>query len=184
MKPEDVTTDGKSVVVRPPGRPIETHEFSTAEVAERRVRFMREGLSWVGTPFVDCADVKGPNGGVDCGMLLVRSGIDTGLVEPFDPRPYSPRHMLSSSEEKFIGWLERLGAKETDRPRVGDVLVWQFGRCFCHGGILLSDREIVHAYVADGMCSVSPLRTDLLMYIGVGHVRVPRPVKYFELWGY
>ena len=55
-------------------------EFSerTAVVAAAR--------SWIGTPYHNCADVIGT--GVDCGMLLVRVFVDSGLCAPFDPRPY------------------------------------------------------------------------------------------------
>ena len=42
---------------------------------------MREALSWAGTPFVDCADVKGPAGGVDCAQLA------TGAAKPRASRP-------------------------------------------------------------------------------------------------
>jgi hypothetical protein len=33
----------------------------------------------------NCTDLKGV--GVDCGMLIVRVFVDTGLCAPFDPRP-------------------------------------------------------------------------------------------------
>jgi hypothetical protein len=43
--------------------------------------------TWLSTPYHHAADVKGH--GVDCAMLLVRVYCDVGLVEPFDPRPYT-----------------------------------------------------------------------------------------------
>jgi cell wall-associated NlpC family hydrolase len=136
----------------------------------------------VGTPFRDCADVKGPNGAVDCAMLLVRSAVDTGRLPPFDPRPYSPRWHLHRSEEKFVGWMETLGAREVATPQPGDIVLWQFGRVFSHGGVLVSADEVVHAYYAAGCVTVSKLSEPLLRFISDGRLNIPRPVRYFNLW--
>jgi cell wall-associated NlpC family hydrolase len=155
----------------------------TNEEASARAAFVAEALSWVGTPFRDCADVKGPNGAVDCAMLLVRCAVDTGRLPPFDPRPYSPRWHLHRSEEKFVGWLEQLGAREVARPQVGDIVLWRFGRVFSHGAVLVGRDEIVHAYYAAGQVLVSKLHEPLLDFISVGGLNIPRPVKYFDLWG-
>jgi cell wall-associated NlpC family hydrolase len=147
-----------------------------------REAFVAEALSWVGTPFLDCADIKGPNGGVDCAMLLTRCAVDTGIIPPFDPRPYSPRHMLHRSEELFLQHLARLGAHEVETPDVGDIAVWQFGRTFAHGGIILGE-EVVHAYAALGCVLVSRRDEPLLTHFPLHGGLIPRPVRYFSLWG-
>jgi cell wall-associated NlpC family hydrolase len=165
-----------------PGGP-ETHAFASAAEAAARAAFINEALSWVGTPFQDCADVKGPHGCVDCAMLLVRSAVDTGRFPPFDPRPYPPRWHLHRGEERFIGWIAgTLGAAEVVAPRVGDVVLWQFGRCFSHGAVLINATEVVHAYYAAGTTLVSRLQEPLLDYISDGRLNIRRPVKYFDLW--
>lgn len=175
------TADGAAVNATWPGGG-EWLACATADEATARAAFITEALSWVGTPFRDCADVKGPNGAVDCAMLLVRSAVDTGRLPPFDPRPYSPRWHLHRSEEKFLGWMTTLGAAEVERPRLGDIVLWQFGRVFSHGAILINSREIVHAYYAAGMALVSRRDEPLLRFISDGRFNIPRPVKYFDLW--
>jgi len=161
----------------------EAHTFATEAEAAGRAAIVREALSWVGTPFVDCGDVKGPNGAVDCAMLLVRCYVDTGRLAPFDPRPYSPRHMLHSNEQRFLGWIEdRLGAREVARPRLGDMVIWQFGRCFSHGAILINSEEVVHAYAHARACLVSRLDEHPLCFAVLLGREVPRPVKYFDVW--
>ena len=170
---------GCDLLVTGPGGE-ERHAFATPGEAQGRAAFINEALSWIGTPFRDCADVKGPNGAVDCAMLLVRSAVDTGRVPPFDPRPYSPRHMIHRSEQVFVGWLERLGAREVERPQVGDVVVWQFGRSFSHGAVLVNTEEVAHAYAAAGMALVSRLDEPLLRHLPIRNL--PRPVRYFDLW--
>jgi hypothetical protein len=89
--------------------------------------------AWIGTPYHNCADVKGV--GVDCGMLLVRVFVDLGLVEPFDPRPYAPDWHLHRSEETYLGHL-LARAKSVAEPQPGDGVLFRYGRCYSHGGIV------------------------------------------------
>jgi cell wall-associated NlpC family hydrolase len=175
-----VSAQGCDLLVKGP-RGEQRHAFATAEEARGRAAFIDEALSWIGTPFRDCADIKGPNGAVDCAMLLVRSAVDSGRIPPFDPRPYSPRWLVHRSEEKFVGWLEKLGACEVASPRVGDIVLWRFGRTFSHGAVLVNSEEVAHAYGAAGMALVSRLDEPLLRYLPVRNI--PRPVRYFDLWG-
>lgn len=112
---------------------------------EQRARVVAEARSWIGTPYHNCGDIKGV--GVDCGMLIVRVFVDTGLCAAFDPRPYSVDWHLHRCEEKYLGFvLER--SAEVGAPRAGDIAVFRWGRCFSHGGIVTRPRPlaIVHAY--------------------------------------
>ena len=84
----------------------------------RRRRVVAAARSWIGTPYHHAADVKGA--GVDCAMLLVRVFCDLGLVEPFDPRPYTRDWHLHRGEERYLGFLlDR--AHEVARRDAGDV---------------------------------------------------------------
>jgi NlpC/P60 family putative phage cell wall peptidase len=110
-----------------------------------RATVVAEARSWLGTPYHHSADVK--RAGVDCGMLLVRVFVDTGLCAPFDPRPYAPDWMLHRDEERYLGFVfDR--TKEIENPLPGDVMVFRYGRCYSHGGIVTSIHplKIVHAY--------------------------------------
>lgn len=177
-----VTRDGKTILAPAP-EGVETHGFDTETEAETRAAFINEALTWCGTPFRDCSDVKGPSGCVDCAMLLTRAAVDSGIVAPFDPRPYAPRWHLHRSEEKFIDWIAgTFGAREVAEPRIGDVALWYFGRCFSHGGILINSEEVVHAYYQAGMTLVSRRDEPSLMSIPVFGSTTPRPVRYFDLW--
>ena len=181
------------LVVFRKGRDSEHWQFGSEEEACARKRFIEEAFSWVGTPFRDCADVKGPQGAVDCAMLLVRCAVAAGLIDPaFDPRPYSPRWHVHRGEEKFIDFLVKLGAREIKEPRLGlpgeasakpgDILVWQFGRCYGHGAILVNREEVVHAHGAAKMCIVSRLDEPTLNSIAIRGKDYPRPVRYFDVW--
>lgn len=100
---------------------------------------------WIGTPYHHMADVKGV--GCDCAMLLVRVFCDLGIVEAFDPRPYTRDWMLHRDEERYLGFL--LGrSSEVAAPQPGDVAVFRVGRCFSHAGIVsaLAPLRMVHAF--------------------------------------
>ena len=110
-----------------------------------RMAVVDAARSWVGTPYHHMADVKGV--GCDCAMLLVRVYCDLGLVPAFDPRPYTHDWMLHRDEERYLGFL--LGrSKEVDAPEAGDVILFRFGRCFSHGGIVVRKDPLamVHAF--------------------------------------
>ena len=129
--------------------PISDFRLPTSDSAEteviQRAAVLAEARSWIGTPYHNCADIKGV--GVDCGMLLVRVFVDSGLVAPIDPRPYPVDWHLHRSEERYLGFiLTRAG--EVAEPQCGDVMVLRVGRCYSHGGIVTAVKPltIVHAY--------------------------------------
>jgi hypothetical protein len=113
--------------------------MSTESYQRRAV--VREARSWVRTPYHPQGDIKGI--GVDCGMLLVRVFVDTGLCDPFDPRPYADDWYLHRSEERYLGFIfDR--TKEVDEPYPGDVMVFRYGRCYAHGGDRDRDNPADH----------------------------------------
>ena len=111
----------------------------------QRAAVVAEARSWIGTPYHHAADVKGA--GVDCAMLLVRVFSDLGLVEPFDPRPYTRDWMLHRDDERYLGFL-LARAREVAEPGPGDVVLFRFGRCYAHGGVVAAREPltIVHAF--------------------------------------
>jgi len=111
----------------------------------QRTDIVAAARGWIGTPYHNCADIKGV--GVDCGMLLVRVFVDLGLCEPFDPRPYSPDWHLHRGEERYLGLL-LARSHRTERPEAGDMMLFRYGRCYSHGGIVTNPAPltIVHAF--------------------------------------
>jgi hypothetical protein len=111
----------------------------------QRAAVVAAARAWIGTPYHHCADIRGL--GVDCGMLLVRVFVDSGLCAPFDPRPYPADWHLHRSEERYLGFVfDR--ASEVAAPGAGDVMVLRFGRCHAHGGVVTcaDPLTLVHAY--------------------------------------
>ncbi|MGD1035909.1 MAG: hypothetical protein ABR878_01695 [Roseiarcus sp.] len=110
-----------------------------------RAAIVAAAREWIGTPYHHMADVKGV--GCDCAMLLVRVFCDLKLVEPFDPRPYVKDWHLHRGEERYLGLL-LARAYAVAAPLPGDVVLFRYGRCFSHGGIVTLARPltIVHAF--------------------------------------
>ena len=114
-----------------------------------RAAVVAEARSWIGTPYHHAADVKGH--GVDCAMLLVRVYCDLGLIELFDPRPYTRDWFLHRSEERYLGFL-LARSHEVRSPGLGDIVLFRVGRCFAHAGIVsrTGPLSIIHAFSNSG----------------------------------
>ena len=144
--------------------------------------------TWIGTPYHHAADVPGRKGGVDCAMLLVRVYCDLGLVEPFDPRPYTRDWMLHRAEEKYLGFLlARARIVEAPAPaKAGDVILFRIGRCFAHGGIVSKTEPMtmIHAHAQCGAviedeverCPLAPRPRMIASYWGAGPAPHPNPL--------
>jgi cell wall-associated NlpC family hydrolase len=117
---------------------------ATTERSARAV-VVAAARAWRGTPYHHMADLKGI--GCDCAMLLVRVYCDLGLVEKFDPRPYTRDWMLHRDDERFLGFL-LARAHEVASPLPGDVILFKYGRGYSHGGIVTKPDPltIVHAF--------------------------------------
>ncbi len=117
---------------------------------------------WIGTPYHVCADLPGI--GVDCGMLLVRVFVDTGLCAPFDPRPYASDWHLHRSEERYLGFIFDRCHERVD-PLPGDVVVFRYGRCYAHGGIVTRAQPltIVHAFSPAGCVLEESVETNAVL---------------------
>jgi NlpC/P60 family putative phage cell wall peptidase len=144
--------------------------------AEERARVVAEARRWLGTPYHHMADLVGF--GVDCAMILVRVFCDLGLVEPFDPRPYTKDWMLHRDDERYLGFLIAR-AREVEAPQPGDVMLFRIGRCYAHGGIVTKSNPlaILHAYAPAACVIEEEVRrnADLSTRLATA--------KFFSHWG-
>ena len=141
----------------------------------RRAAVVAEARSWIGTPYHNCADIKGV--GVDCGMLLVRVFVDLKLCPPFDPRPYPVDWHLHRSDERYLGFIFDRSAEAVE-PLPGDVMVFRYGRCYSHGGIVTAAKplRIVHAYFQARMVIEDEVLRNAVL---ADPARKPR---FFSVW--
>lgn len=136
---------------------------------------VNEVRSWIGTPYHNQADIKGA--GVDCGMLLVRVFVDTGLCAPFDPRPYSEDWYMHRSAERYLSFIFDRGGEILD-PKPGDIMMFRYGRCYAHGGIVtsLDPLKIVHAFQPAQRVIEEAVRNNVAL------CEPQRKPKFFSYW--
>jgi len=136
---------------------------------ELRAAIVREAYSWTGTPYQNCGDVKGPQGAVDCAMLLIRIFVAVGAIEDFDPRPYSSNWHLHQDEARYLAGLEKYSHR-VDEGKPGDIAMYRFGKHASHGAIIVSDDHVIHAHKRDGqviLCERSAMLNRLDSYWSV-----------------
>ncbi len=117
-----------------------------------------EAMTWLRTPYHHQGRIKGV--GVDCAMILCEVYHAVGMVPFIDPRPYTHDWHLHRSEENYLGWIKQY-ADPVDVPEPGDVVLYRFGRCISHGGIVVDWPQIIHAYRAEGVVLADGASTDL-----------------------
>ena len=132
-------------------------------VQEDRDRVLAAAQSWLGTPFHDCAQVKGV--GVDCANILAAVYAEAGLVPEVEIAAYSPQFMLHSSEPLFESYVRRF-ADEVEEAVVqpADIVLYQVGRSFAHGAIIVDwPTKIIHAFKSFGrVAETGAFEADLL----------------------
>lgn len=138
--------------------------------SDRRAAVIAEACTWLGTPYHHQARLKGA--GVDCAQILIAVYANTGMIDEFDTGYYPPDWMLHREEERYLGFvLER--AHEVPEPQPGDIVLYKFGRCFSHAGIVIDWPQIIHSYRGLGVVYGE----------GDNGVFAGREHKFFSLWG-
>lgn len=119
------------------------------DVTALRARVVEVAESWVGTPYHHEARIKGV--GVDCAQLLIAVYAEAGLVADFSPGSYPMDWASHRDEERFLGWVMSKGGKPTPEALPGDILLFQYGRCFSHAAIVVDSRLMIHSFLGRGV---------------------------------
>lgn len=129
---------------------------------------LAEAKSWIGTPYHHQARVKGR--GVDCATLLAEVYARAGAIATIDLGNYPMQWHLHRGAERYLGWLMDLGDEVTE-PQPADVVVYRYGRCFSHGGIVLEWPRIIHSFSGVGCVYADGLKGAL----------AERPHRFFRV---
>jgi cell wall-associated NlpC family hydrolase len=128
-----------------------------------RAAVVAEALSWIGTPYRAAQRVKGLAGGVDCLTFVVevfgRQGFDTSYFHrvPFYPQDWH----LHRADERYLAGVLEYSREIVGPPQPGDIVLFRFGRCFAHGGIITAWPMMVHAWNGVGVVPVDATQAAL-----------------------
>jgi len=104
---------------------------------------LEEAQSWLGTPFHHKGRVKGV--GCDCGGFIYEVfGKFVPSIKPF-PKSYAEDWSVHQGQELYLNFVQKYFTR-TNKPQIGDIAVFKFGRCFSHGAIHTGDGRYIHAW--------------------------------------
>lgn len=139
--------------------------------AAQRAAVVAEALSWLGTPYHHQGRIKGV--GIDCAQLAYGVYHACGLIPSMPLDDYPPDWHLHRDAERYLGRvLEYAHEVETGLP--GDLVLYQVGRAFAHGAIIVEWPSVVHAVAA---------ARHVLLDCGEGGQLAGRKRRFFSLWG-
>jgi cell wall-associated NlpC family hydrolase len=148
---------------------------------EQRKRVIEVAKTWVGTGYHHMGRIKGV--GADCLTLLAEVYHEAGIT-PYIEVPYYPHdwHLHRDEERYMTGLLEYAHLVET--PKMGDVVLWKFGRCFSHGAIIVDWPDIIHAYTGRNCTFENAEQAEFLKKVGENGPDYGklRPHKFFSFW--
>jgi cell wall-associated NlpC family hydrolase len=138
---------------------VDSESRDSAVTPAQRGAVIAEAREWIGTPYHSHARLKGI--GVDCAMLMREVFVRAKIVPAFEVGHYSEQFGLHRDQELFRSFVE-FHAVLTDAPEPGDCVLFKFGRCYSHGGILVDDSTIIHAAMRErSVCYASLSDADL-----------------------
>lgn len=148
---------------------------------EQRRAVVAEAKTWLRTPWVHSASVKGA--GVDCGYLLIKSFSAAGVIADFSTGYYPSDWALNRKTERYIAFVERYATKFDGPPLPGDIVMFRYGHCFSHGGIVVEWPMIIEARRDVRMVTLTDvLKDQALLWEGQPGAETPRERAYYTLW--
>lgn len=118
---------------------------------EKRRAIVEEAKTWLGTPYVPEARVKGA--GTDCGMFILQTFENVGLIEHIEIPHYPVDIACHCSDPMYLNWIEKYSKKVNREPLPGDVIVYKFpgSKVPHHAAICIDSEYIIHSHVRSGV---------------------------------
>ena len=101
--------------------------------------------------------------GCDCTGLIIGVLQEMGYLKDYKLREYTPDWNLHSKAGNYIvEELEKVCTRVTDPIRPGDILVFRFGRCIAHAGVMLDTCKMLfaHQHKNSGRCVFDIMRNS------------------------
>lgn len=95
--------------------------------------------------------------GCDCTGLVIGILRELGYMKKYKLRIYPPDWNLHAFADNHIVEEVEKVADKIENPDIGDLVLFHFGRCIAHIGIIIEDGLFVHCHRRAGKCVVSSL---------------------------
>lgn len=132
-----------------------------------------EARTWLNTPFVHKARVKGV--GVDCGGIIYQCFAPYLPLPPFPDDYAQDWSMHKDDHEIYLSFIAPF-VREVPGPTTSGLALFHFGRNFSHGAICTARGTFIHAYGRTGFGAVIESGRPFFSLGGV-----QRPVKFFDV---
>jgi cell wall-associated NlpC family hydrolase len=128
----------------------------------QRDNIVRAAKEWLGTPYHHHAQIK--HAGADCAMFPLAVYQECGVLpREYRPPEYSVQWHLHRSEELYLKEIEKFVVEIDAPPQPADFIVFQFGRTFSHGAIVVDWPIVIHSYIPHGVLLSDALRDGELL---------------------
>jgi cell wall-associated NlpC family hydrolase len=98
--------------------------------------------SWLATPFVDGASVRGA--GADCARFIEAVYKEAGLIPAsYAPPAYTPQLGLHQKRELYLEELAKVARKFSGPPLAGDIAVFKHANIYWHSAIVVEWPTLV-----------------------------------------
>lgn len=95
--------------------------------------------------------------GCDCTGLIIGILQELGYMKDYKLRIYPPDWNLHAfADNHIIEELEKVSDKIVNSD-IGDLVLFHFGRCAAHVGVIIENDLFIHCHRASGKCTVSSL---------------------------
>jgi cell wall-associated NlpC family hydrolase len=101
-----------------------------------------EARTWIGTPYVSGAHLKGV--GADCGGIIYE--IFSPICGPFAPYPhYPPDWSVHGGPESYLDFILP-HVRPIPAPAPGGIALFHLGLRYAHAAIVLKDGNFLHSW--------------------------------------
>lgn len=121
------------------------------EYTELEKQIIEEARSWIGTKWIHGQALKGV--GTDCIQMIISIAKTFGWIpQNYTVAPYNQDYALHNETSQIKAGIVEFCYEVTDgKYKVGDIMLFAFGKCASHAGIYVGDNRIVHAPIKYGV---------------------------------
>lgn len=121
---------------------------------ELRTQFCSVVKMWIGVQYEHRGITRN---GCDCTGLIIGTLKEMGYLKNYKLRSYPPDWNLHAKADNYIVEEVKRVADKVMSPEIGDLVLFHFGRCVAHIGVIIENGLFVHCHRKSRKCKPSSL---------------------------